>query len=300
MYASGTRIVTAMIGSISAGFALWTPSFRAIEAAILNAISFESTGWNEPSYSVALMSDSGIAGEDALCRRVADALLDAGEEALRDRATDHPLGEHDAAFRVGLQLQPDVPEHPVPAGLLLVSTVDLGRPADRLLVRDARRVGRDGRPELALEPLDDDRGVGLAHRAQDLFADGRTLKADGRFLFEHAGQGRAHLVEVALRDGLDRDHQRRHRELERWQRQRRRLGRQRVAGLGDRQLRDRPDLAGLQLADRFLFLAVQQQQLADPLVRALRRVPDMGLRVERAREDPQVRQPARRTDPRSS
>ena len=38
-----------MIGSIRAGLALWTPSLRAIEAAILNAISFESTGWNEPS-----------------------------------------------------------------------------------------------------------------------------------------------------------------------------------------------------------------------------------------------------------
>ena len=48
-----------MIGSSSAGLALWTPSFRAIDAAILNAISFESTGWNEPSYSVALKSDSG-------------------------------------------------------------------------------------------------------------------------------------------------------------------------------------------------------------------------------------------------
>ena len=38
-----------MIGSSSAGFALWTPSLSAIEAAILNDSSFESTGWNDPS-----------------------------------------------------------------------------------------------------------------------------------------------------------------------------------------------------------------------------------------------------------
>ena len=41
-----------------------------------------------------------------------------------------------------------------------------------------------------------------------------------------------------------------------------------VAGLGHRELRDGPDLAGLQLADRLLLLAVEQQQLADPLVLA--------------------------------
>ena len=46
---SGMRISTAMIGSSRAGFAWWTPSLSAIEAAILNESSFESTGWNEPS-----------------------------------------------------------------------------------------------------------------------------------------------------------------------------------------------------------------------------------------------------------
>ena len=59
MYASGTRTSTFMIGSSSTGLACWTPSLSAIEAAILNDSSFESTVWNEPSYSVALKSDSG-------------------------------------------------------------------------------------------------------------------------------------------------------------------------------------------------------------------------------------------------
>ena len=82
-----------------------------------------------------------VAGEDALLGRLADALLDAGEEALGDGAADDPLGELDAAIRVRLELQPDVAEHPVAAGLLLVAAVDLGLAADRLLVRDARACG---------------------------------------------------------------------------------------------------------------------------------------------------------------
>ena len=66
---------------------------------------------------------------------------------------------------------------------------------------------------------------------------------------------------------------------------------ERVAGLGHRQLRDRADLAGLELADRLLLLAVEQQQLADPLVLVAGRVPDVRLRAERAGQDAQVRQP---------
>ena len=81
------------------------------------------------------------------------------------------------------------------------------------------------------------------------------------------------------------------RELDRRERQGLLLRAQRVAGLGHRELRDRPDLAGLQLADRLLLLAVEQQQLADPLVLAARRVPDVGLGVQRPGQDAQVRQP---------
>ncbi len=133
--------------------------------------------------------------------------LDAREEALGHRATDDALGELDAAIGVRLELQPDVAEHPVPAGLLLVAAVDLGRAADRLLVRDLGDVGHDRRPELALETLEDDRGVGLAHRPQDLLAGGASLEPHRRLLLEHPGKGRAHLVEVALALGLDGGHQ---------------------------------------------------------------------------------------------
>ena len=53
---------------------------------------------------------------------------------------------------------------------------------------------------------------------------------------------------------------------------------ERVAGLGDGQFGDRPDLASLELADRLLLLAVEQQQLADALVLVTGAVPDVGLR----------------------
>ncbi len=49
MYCSGTVTVTAMIGSRSAGLQSMTPFLSAIDAAILNDSSFESTVWNEPS-----------------------------------------------------------------------------------------------------------------------------------------------------------------------------------------------------------------------------------------------------------
>ena len=48
-----------MIGSMRAGLHSSTPALSAMEAAILNESSFESTAWNEPSYKVALKSLSG-------------------------------------------------------------------------------------------------------------------------------------------------------------------------------------------------------------------------------------------------
>ena len=51
-YSSGTVTVTVMIGSISVGWALSIASLNAIEPAILNAISDESTEWCWPSNTV--------------------------------------------------------------------------------------------------------------------------------------------------------------------------------------------------------------------------------------------------------
>ena len=47
-----------------------------------------------------------------------------------------------------------------------------------------------------------------------------------------------------------------------------------------------------ELADRLLVLAVEQQELADPLVLVAVGVPGVGLAVERAAQDPEVGQAA--------
>ena len=48
MYSSGVTTSTAMTGSSRTGLALRAASFTAIDPAILNAISEESTSWYEP------------------------------------------------------------------------------------------------------------------------------------------------------------------------------------------------------------------------------------------------------------
>src|SRR5207249_3583667 len=118
--------------------------------------------------------------------RLADAFLDAGEILFGDRAADDVLGELDPTARVGLEGDPHVGEHAVPAGLFLVAPVDLGLPADRLAVRDPRRARHDRRTELALEALADDRDVGLARADQELLARVAALDARRWLLVEHA------------------------------------------------------------------------------------------------------------------
>ena len=59
MNSSGMVTSTRMTGSRIVGSAFSTASLRAIEPAILNAISDESTSWNEPSKRVALTSTMG-------------------------------------------------------------------------------------------------------------------------------------------------------------------------------------------------------------------------------------------------
>ncbi len=135
--------------------------------------------------------------------------------------------------------------------------------------------------------------MGVAHRNQHLFAGLTAYDASRRLFLEHPLEGRAHLVQVRLRLRLDRHLQRRHGEVERRQgvavlpR-----GRQRVSRPGNGQLRDRPDLTGVELPDRFLVLAVEQEQLAQALVLAAGRVPGVSLALECPGEHAQEGQPA--------
>jgi hypothetical protein len=56
---SGVSTSTAIIGSSSTGLARRIPSLNAIEPAMRNAFSFESTSWYEPNTSVAFTSTTG-------------------------------------------------------------------------------------------------------------------------------------------------------------------------------------------------------------------------------------------------
>ena len=76
MNCSGMTTSTRMIGSRIAGLAFSTASLTAMEAAILNAISLESTSWYDPSKTVALTSTIGIAGVDARLERRPDPVVD--------------------------------------------------------------------------------------------------------------------------------------------------------------------------------------------------------------------------------
>ena len=74
-------------------------------------------------------------------------------------------------------------------GLLLVASVRLGRAADRLLVRHARRLQVDLYPEAAPQPVDDHLDMHLREAGDDLLPGLRvTVQIDRRVLFLEAPQ----------------------------------------------------------------------------------------------------------------
>ncbi len=88
-----------MIGSISTGCACSIASLKAIEPAILNAISEESTEWCWPSKSVHAHVLDRVAGDRAGAHRLEDALLDGRDEAARDHAALDRVHELEARRR---------------------------------------------------------------------------------------------------------------------------------------------------------------------------------------------------------
>ncbi len=118
MYSLGVVTSTFMIGSSRIGPAARLASFQPIEAAILNAISDESTSWYEPSNAVDLEVQHREAGEHAALRRLPDALLHGLGILLGNRAADDlPLEDETGAGRLRLDAQPDVAVLAFAAGL---------------------------------------------------------------------------------------------------------------------------------------------------------------------------------------
>jgi hypothetical protein len=122
-------------------------------------MSDESTEWNLPSTSAMWRS-----ADHAVGHRLHDALLDRRDELRRDRAADDLGLEHEPlAVAGGGELDVTDRVLAVPAGLLHVPAVALGRPSDRLAIRDLRGLVHDVDAELLLEPVHLDVQVRLAH-----------------------------------------------------------------------------------------------------------------------------------------
>src|SRR5690606_11881946 len=112
--------------------------------------------------------DDGVAGEHAAGHGVRDALFDRSDELLGDHAADDRVLEDEArAVLRGADLDPAVTEHAAAARLLDVLALGANRLGDRLALGDLRvpHVALD--LELALEAVDDDLEVQLAHAGDD-------------------------------------------------------------------------------------------------------------------------------------
>ena len=178
------------------------------------------------------------------------------------------------------------PNWPWPPGLLLVPPVRLGRALDRLPVRDLRLLEVDLDLVALAQPSHDHLDVQLAHAGQQHLVGLRVARhAQHRVLLEQALQRGRDLVVVAARLGLDRERGRRLGEHDLRVDDRARLVRQRVARLRVLELRDRSDVAGLQLGHLGLGLALQQQQRADALGLVARHVVHRRVGLQRAGVD---------------
>src|SRR5207245_3738688 len=109
-----------------------------------------------------------VARDDAALRRLAHPLLDGGPEVARDGAADDVRLEDDPCPRgLRLDLEPDVAELSVAAGLPLVASLGGRLPADGLAVRDPGGVHLYLHAALLLQPVDRDLDRGLADRGED-------------------------------------------------------------------------------------------------------------------------------------
>ena len=151
------------------GCALRAASLNAIEPAILNAISLESTSWYEPYDQLDLHVDHRIAGEDAVLQRLLDALLDRADVLARDRAADDLVLEDEALARLRrLHVDDDVAVLALAARLADELAFDLlDALPDRLAIGHLRAADVRVDLELAHHAVDDDLEVQLAHAGDD-------------------------------------------------------------------------------------------------------------------------------------
>ena len=144
-------------------------------------------------------ADHGITGQHALLRGKADALFNSREEVLRHAAAEHLLFEDDLFAVAGLEVDDDIAELAVAAGLLLMTALLLAGLADGLAVGDTRSLEADLHAELILQLGLDHVEVLLTQTADDLLMGlGVVEVAQGGVFLHQTGQSAADLALVAL------------------------------------------------------------------------------------------------------
>ena len=148
----------------------------------------------------------GRAGELPVVHRLLDPLVHGRAVALRDDAAHDLVDELVLALLERRDDDVAVAELTPAAGLLLVPAVRARLPANRLAVRNARRVQLDVDAEPPLRPLERDLDMHLAHSGEDLLAGLLVASQVQRLILlgETANRGRDLLL-VALRLRRDRE-----------------------------------------------------------------------------------------------
>ena len=120
-------------------------------------------------------SHHGVARQHALLGGEADALLDRREEVLGHAAAEHLFFKDDLLAVARLEVDDDIAELAVAAGLLLMAALLLAGLADGLTVGDAGSLEADLHAELVLQLGLDHIEVLLAQTADDLLVGLRVV-----------------------------------------------------------------------------------------------------------------------------
>jgi hypothetical protein len=231
--------------------------------------------------------DHREAGQHAGLARGRQALLDAGNEFLGDRAADHLVLETVArARRARLEhdLQPGKLARA--AGLLLVGVVDLRPAAERLAIGDLRSADIGIDLVGAAQDVDLDLEMELAHALDNGLTRLRIGRdTEGRILLDETAQRLAHLLLVGLRLRLDGELDDRIGEVHLFQDHRIVRIAQRVAGGDALEAGQGDDVAGTRFLHVLTIVGVHQQHAADALLAVLGAVQHAGRRFEHARID---------------
>src|SRR5438093_8175717 len=226
-----------------------------------------------------------VAGEDAARQRFPDAFLDRLDEFPGDRPAGGLVFEDVAGTRLaGIQMDLRVAVLPAAAGLLHVPAVAVRGLRERLLVGDLRLADRRLDVELALQAVDDDLEVQLAHAVDDdLTGLPIGLDAEGRILGHQLLQAEPELLLIDLGPGLDRERDHRLGEVHRLEDDRAVLVAERVARGHALHADGRGDVAGVHFFDVLALVRVHLQEAADALGALLGRVVDAAAGLQDAR-----------------